>query len=314
MLDNLTLYRFFDAVAACGSISEAAAKLYVTQPAVSGAIKQLESALGTQLFYRTNKGIKPTPEGELLASYVRRALSELGEGEDRLRELSGQNVGLLRVGASDMTLRYYLLDYIERFCDLYPRVKLTITNAPTPVTVAELARGNLDFCIVSEPLDLSPEIACAPVREIRDVCIVGKNYVPRGQMLAAALAEVLIRDGDTAVTPDELAGERLITLDRGTSTRRHIDAWLAMCGAPESMSDPDIELATSDLIVDCVRRGIGIAFVMEDFAKAAVMRGEVREIKLKSPPPLRNFVIAKLKKAPLTAAPRRFIEMLGVDV
>ena len=207
-----------------------------------------------------------------------------------------------------MTLRYYLLDYIERFCALYPKVKLTITNAPTPVTVAELVRGNLDFCVVSEPADISPEIACTPVRDIRDICIIGRKYSPRGQ----ALADKLARGGE--VSFDDLADERLITLDRGTSTRRHIDASLAGFGAPESLSDPDIELATSDLIVDCVRRGIGIAFVMEEFARRAIDRDEIFEVRLANPFPRRKFLLARLKKAPVMAAPRRFFELLGAYV
>ncbi len=308
MIENITLYRFFDAVASCGSITEAAARLYVSQPAVSGAIKQLESALGAQLFYRTNRGITLTPEGELLAGYVRAALSELESGEDKLRELSGRSLGLLRVGASDMTLRYFLLGHIERFCARYPKVKLSITNAPTPVTVAELARGNLDFCVVSEPADLSPDAVSVPVREFSDICIVGKSYTPS----SAALAETLKRGGTAPLS--ELAGERLIALDRSTSTRRHIDSWLMDSGAPESLLSPDIELATSDLIVDFVRRGIGIAFVMEDFAEQSIARGEVTALRLEPPPPKRHFLLARLKKAPLTAAPRRFLEQLGIDI
>ncbi len=228
-------------------------------------------------------------------------------------------MGLLRVGASDMTLRYYLLDYIEQFCALYPKVKLSITNAPTPVTVAELARGNLDFCVVSEPVEIPLEMTCVPVREIRDICVAGAKYIPHGRALSDKFEIFNSTDSGTLnrkelVSLSDLAGERIITLDRGTSTRRHIDNWLSSCSAPESLSDPDIELATSDLIVDFVSRGIGVAFVMEDFARSAICRGEVREIKLETPPPVRKFLLVKLKKAPVMASARKFISLLNVEV
>ena len=75
MIDNITLYKTFVAVADSESISAAARALYISQPAVSSEIAQLEDKLGTKLFFRTNRGVSLTPEGTLLYGYIKRGFS-----------------------------------------------------------------------------------------------------------------------------------------------------------------------------------------------------------------------------------------------
>ena len=296
MIDNIGLYRMFYEVACHGSISEAAQKLYITQPAVSASVKQLESALSTSLFFRTNRGIKLTPEGELLFEHVKVAIEALEAGEDKLREVSGLTSGVLRVGASDMTLRFFLLDYIEKFNHDFPHIKLTVTNNPTPQSIVALLSGDIDFCVISEPFEHSPDIEYIPVREIEDIVITASDKY----------------DGKT-IDFEELVGETLIMLEQGTSTRRYIESQLKENGAPESFLEPDIELATSDLIIDFVRRGIGCAFVVSDFAKEYLKNGAIHEIKLKKPFKSRNFVLAYLKKNHMNVAAKQFIGSLNID-
>jgi len=293
MIDNIGLYRMFFEVAKSGSISEAAQKLYVTQPAVSAAVKQLEAALGTCLFFRTNRGIKLTPEGELLLTYVRSAFNSIEAGEDKLREISGLSGGILRIGASDMTLRFYLLDYIQRFNIKYPKVRLSISNAPTPKTLDALLAGNIEFGVVSEPVDLPSDVVSYPVKTVRDVVVCSSDKY----------------DG-RVVSYEEISSQTLIMLERGTSSRKYIETQLKENGAPEFMLEPDIELATSDLLIDFAKRGIGLSFVNEEFAREDIQRGNLREVKLEKPFKKRNFLLIHLKKIPLSAAAKHFVEMI----
>ena len=62
--------------------------------------------------------------------------------------------GEVRIGASDMSLQFYLLPYLERFHQLYPEIKVTVTNAPTPQTIDHLNQGRIDFGVVTKPLDI----------------------------------------------------------------------------------------------------------------------------------------------------------------
>ena len=84
---NLEYYRVFCSVCECGGITAAAEALCISQPAVSQAVRQLETALGCRLFLRTSRGVKLTSEGELLLSYVRRGIDAIQDGETMLRRM-----------------------------------------------------------------------------------------------------------------------------------------------------------------------------------------------------------------------------------
>jgi DNA-binding transcriptional LysR family regulator len=142
-------YRVFETVVACGSISSAGEKLYISQPAVSQIIKQLENALGCALLIRTAKGVKLTSEGEALYKHIALGLEQIRLGERRLESMLNLDSGEIRIGASDMTLKYYLLPYLEEFHRLYPAIKISITNQPTPDIMSKLKQGQIDFGVVT---------------------------------------------------------------------------------------------------------------------------------------------------------------------
>lgn len=140
MIEKLSLYRSFLAAAAEGSISAGARALFVSQPALSADIHALEEALGVKLFFRASRGITLTPEGELLEGYVRPAFSLLDVGEERLRDIAGLHGGSLRIGASDMTLRFFLLDHIGRFLRPLPRGAAQCYQQSHPRNASRTAR------------------------------------------------------------------------------------------------------------------------------------------------------------------------------
>jgi len=124
---NLDYYRIFYYVGYWSSISKAAEELSISQPAVSQSVKQLERAVGAPLFIRTSKGVRFTSEGEVLYSYVKRGYEYIVLGENKVKEMLSLEYGEIRIGASDMTLQFYLLPILERFHDLYPKIKVTVT-------------------------------------------------------------------------------------------------------------------------------------------------------------------------------------------
>ena len=173
---SLEYYRVFYQAAKLGSITMAAEYLCISQPAVSQAVKQLEGALGCRLFVRTSKGVHLTQEGELLYSYVERGLNMILDGEKILRRMQDLDTGEVRIGASDMTLRFYLLSYLEKFHETYPNVKVMVSNAPTPETMKSLRDGKIDFGVVSTPALAARDVKFTPVREIRDVFVAGEKF------------------------------------------------------------------------------------------------------------------------------------------
>lgn len=289
MNDRFSLYPVFCAAAMCGSISGAAKKLYVSQPAVSSAVSQLEASLGVKLFNRSSRGITLTEEGQVLYEHVSRALGLLERGEDKLREINGLAGGVLRVGASDMTLKFFLLDYIERFKQTYPLVRITVTNAPTPRSLRSLRDGLIDFAVVSGPILPDSGMTCLRVRDIRDIAVATERY--------AALYP-------NGATPAELCRHPLIMLEQGTSTRSYLDSCMP------GLKKPDIELATSDLILDFARRSFGIAYIVSDFARRDIESGALREIPLLPPLPVRSLYLVYRSDVPLSAAAGRMVDMI----
>ncbi len=153
MTANLEYYRVFYYVARCSSVTKAAAALSLSQPAVSQSIRQLEKALGSSLFVRSARGISLTAEGKILYEYVEKGYSAFLAGEKRLLQMQNLECGEITIGASDMTLRFFLLPYLERFHEKYPGVRFQITNGPTPATMGLLKEKKIDFGVVSGPLE-----------------------------------------------------------------------------------------------------------------------------------------------------------------
>ena len=146
-VSNLELYRVFYQVASAGRITDAAQKLHISQPAVSQSLKSLETQLGMTLFNRTSKGVTLTKEGEILFGYVARGYEQFMLGEAQLERMQNLEIGEVRIGASDMTLRFFLLPFLEAFHEKYPDIKVIVTNGPTPETLNSLENGKIDFVL-----------------------------------------------------------------------------------------------------------------------------------------------------------------------
>ncbi len=173
---NLEHYKVFYYVAKNNSVTLAANELYISQPAVSQAIKQLENTLGCSLFFRAPKGVKLTTEGEMLFTYIKQGYEFFELGEKKLEEMLNFETGEIRIGASDMTLKYYLLPYLEKFHRSYPSIKIIVSNAPTPETIASLKSGKIDFGIVSSPVEESKDYNFYDVAEISDIFIASSRF------------------------------------------------------------------------------------------------------------------------------------------
>lgn len=289
---NLEYYRVFYHVAKLGSITLAAAELFISQPAVSQAIKQLENCLGGSLFYRTPKGMRLTTEGELLYSYVSQGYEYLIQGENKYRELFALETGEIRIGASDMTLQFYLLPYLEQFNRLYPGIRIKVTNAPTPDTLELLGSGRIDFGAVSSPVIERGGLSVTPVCKISDIFVAGSRF----NELSGKTAEF-----------SELVRYPLIFLEQNTSTRKHVDRFMNEKGIKPI---PEFELATSELIVQFAVRGLGVGCVVQNFAEKQLADGSLFEVKLKTPIPEREICIVTLDRMPMSPAGKKLLGIM----
>ncbi len=289
---NLEYYRIFYYVGKHRSITLAAEELSISQPAVSQAVKNLENALESQLFVRTSKGVRLTTEGEVLYSYVKRGYETILLGEKKYREMLNLESGEIRIGASDMTLQFYLLSYLEEFHEAYPKIKVTVTNAPTPETLRHLQDGKIDFGVVSTPVIAKSNLSILPVRKIQDVFVAGRKF----RHLK-----------DRKLSYKELEQLPVMCLEGNTSTKKYVEEFLQ---GYDVRLQPEFELATSNMLIQFAVRSLGIASVVRDFAKEQLESGELFELEFESEIPPREFCIVYDEKIPGTKASERLLERL----
>lgn len=289
---NLEYYKIFYYVAKYQSITLAAEQLSISQPAVSQAIKHLEGNIPCALFVRTAKGVRLTKEGEMLFSYVARGYETILSGERKLSEMLNLEQGEICIGASDMTLKYYLLPYLEQFHEKYPGIRVTVTNAPTPETLKHLGDGKIDFGIVSTPVVAHAHIRLIPVRRIQDVFVAGRkfDYLTREKLSYKKLMELPV-----------------MCLEGSTSTRRYVESFLE---EENVRLFPEFELATSDMLIQFAVRNLGIACVVEDFATEYLKTGELVKLEFEKEIPKREFCIVSDDRVPMSAAAGKLMQYL----
>lgn len=292
MISNLEYYKVFYYVAKYESVTKAAGELSISQPAVSQALKQLERTLGISLFYRAAKGIKLTGEGEMLYSYVEKGYEQIEMGVRKVRQMQNMELGEIRIGASDMTLQFYLLPYLEKFHEMYPEIKVIVTNAPTPETLSFLKEGKIDFGIVSSPFAEVPDTITTPVKEIRDVFVAGRKFHSLK---------------NRTLDFHELEKLPMICLEKNTSTRKYMDEFLVENGVHVQ---PEFELATSDMIVQFAERNLGIGCVVQDFARPYLETGLLFELQFNKMIPKRQFCVVRSTKLPLSMAASKLLEIM----
>lgn len=286
---SLELYRIFACVARTGSFTAAANELYITQPAVSQAMRKLENALTTTLFVRSGKGLTLTHEGETLYGYVSSALTMLEAGERRMHGLGNLTEGELRIGASDTVSKWYLLPVISRFHEMYPKISLSVTNRTSSETLELLSDGQIDIGFVNMPIT-AKQVAFEICTDVHDVFIAGKAFEHlRGKTLS----------------PQELCGYPLIMLERAANSRRWVDRHFTANRAPLVAQ---IELGAHDLLPDYAGIGLGIACVIEEFVDLK-KNDELFVVQLEPPVPTRSIGACYRENIELSAAARRFIDL-----
>ena len=139
--------RYFVAVYEEGSVSRAAERERVVQPAVSTQIKQLEQEFSVRLFQRASHGMEPTPAGDQFYKLCKQLLHDLGSARQRMLDLGGQIAGIVRLGIMPSLCRGPLSRVLSAYTAAYPHVDLTIVEATSGILAAAVMAGDLDGAI-----------------------------------------------------------------------------------------------------------------------------------------------------------------------
>lgn len=291
---NLDLYQVFYTVAKSGSLTKAAEELYISQPAVSRSIKQLEQQLGVTLFTRTHRGMKLSAQGgELIFKEVESALTLLQSAENRIMARKTTPTGTLRIGASDTIFEYFLADKIVDFHEKYPEINIDLVADFTPETIAKLKEDKCDVAFVNLPIPRDNDLVIhGKCMGLNDVFVFGEKYVD--------LANKKIALSTMKAYP-------LIFMEKNTVSRRSLDNFLSTVGITLT---PTIEVGSWDLMKRLVARGMGIGVIPREYIKQEVENKALYEMQTDITLPMRAVGMVLHKGAPTSYVTQCFLEEL----
>ncbi|WP_367566148.1 LysR family transcriptional regulator [Lacrimispora sp.] len=243
-------FEYIKTVAECGSITKAANKLYISQPALSKYISRLEEELGVQLFDRTLQPLVLTYAGEQYLTHLKSILMEIDNMKKKFRDLSNQFYGRLRVGFPNERAVNMLPEILPRFKHLFPGIQVEVMTAPGDQLVQSLRDGELEFFFLpmwEEQKDLEQ------VEILREelVLVTEKGYLDQSYLL----------DVENKIFDWDRIGELpLLTLKEGHSLRKSVEVLLR-----NKNIRPNIVLETNSNMLTCrlAAKGVGVAVVPE---------------------------------------------------
>ena len=296
MIGNISLdqYLIFSAVIEEGSMSKAAEKLHIGQPAVSMAIQKMEGYFNLPLFIRSKGGTLPTPEGSLLYDHLSKAFHHLRLGEAALEKMHQLEAGTLRIGASDTLSAGYLLPFFFYYHQDYPHIHLQVTNRPTPETLSLLHQGVVDIGFINLPVPEDPRFDIQPCYPIQDILIGSAAFY----------------DLKKGIHLKELENQPLLMLEPISSTRQYLDTYALGYGYTLT---PSVELGSSELLVAFAKINLGIAFVIKEFT-THYLGSTLFEIPLIPPIPPRSIGLVRRKNLPLSTAGQAFVSLIEKNI
>ena len=294
MNSNFEYYKIFYYVAKYENLTKAATALKTSQPAVTRTIHKLEGELGCRLFTRSKTGMKLTPEGRTFYGYVAAGCAQFFKGENDLSNLISLENGTIYISATETALHCYLFQAMEEFNSLYPNVRFKILNNSTTESVNAVKEGKVDLAFVSANLQVAKPLRMKILRKYRDILIAGMRF----EELKAGKEELSLK---------ELVSYPWISLTAETITRRFLNEYFEKNGLTFA---PDMELATTDMILPAVRHNLGLGFIPAEFADTELKSGQVFEIKVKEKLPERNIILIYDMEYPQSIAAKEFQKFL----
>ncbi|MBD1214555.1 MAG: LysR family transcriptional regulator [Dolichospermum circinale Clear-D4] len=244
-LDQL---RILKAIAQEGSFKRAADSLYVSQPAVSLQVQNLERQLDVPIFDRGGRRAQLTEAGHLLLSYGEKILSLCQETCRAIEDLQNLQGGTLIVGASQTTGTYLLPKMIGLFRQKYPDVAVQLHVHSTRRTAWSVANGQIDLAIIGGeiPAELGESLKTIPYAEDELALILPTSH-PFAKL--------------ETIQKEDLYKLQFIALDSQSTIRKVIDQVLARCNIDTRRFKLEMELNSIEAIKNAVQSGLGAAFV-----------------------------------------------------
>ncbi len=292
MLD-LHKLEIFNIVTMEGSFSRAAERLLLSQPAVSQHIRDLESALSTELFVREHRGVRLTPAGITLLDYSKCLLRLAAEAESAVTNVHAITDGTLRIGASAGPGTYLLPEWLQAFHGRYPQVTISIGTGSTAEVVEAVGDGETELAIVEGERINHTLVYSMILQEIQSLVVLPPSH-PWAERISIPVAA--------------LANEPFIAPARGDEGR----AWLAnSLGSHEITPQIVAELDTIEAIKKSVRAGLGITILPHCAIRDELAAGDLMALPLSDALIQRTLKLIWARTIPLKPTARAFLTFLA---
>ena len=287
---DYNLYKIFLYLYEEKSISKTANKLYVSQPAISYSLKELESQLGYTLFYRNSKGIEPTMEANELYGYISTAFNILNDAEEHIKNLNDLSIGTIRIGTISHIFVFYLSKYIAEFRKLFPGINFEIVCKSTADMVEMLETRKLDVIIDTLPINSKRNVTKITLSKLHNCFAYNKE----------AFKDLDIKD------VKDLAQYPIILPNASASIRLKLDEYME---SQNTKLTPVLESWANEIMLDMVRRGVGIGYFVQDVIETLADKDDFEILTFDDDLPAVDICCVYINEF-LTTATRKFIEML----
>lgn len=256
-MTNFNLYRVFYYVAKHKNLTKASEILFISQPAVSSSIKELEGQVGEILLERKNKGVELTTFGALLFEKISPEIENLEKLENLSQSFKDLDFGVLRIGCSSSNLNQIVGQYLKIFACNHPNIKIIMKRASEKELKSMLEENQLDVIFVNKT-PFPQNFVCVREYEIK-YNIIGnadmKNKYPEDEISLCDFPEC-----------------DLILPSKNNNSRKFIDEFFEQ---QNKHLTSKYELDNYIMLFDFVKNGLGIAFVNAEFYKKNIEDKEV---------------------------------------
>ena len=273
-------FRIFIAVASTESITKAAQLLYVTQPTVSVAIREMEQHYGTRFFDRINQRLHITEEGKALLSHATHLISIYDDIETSFQNPDA--LGILRIGASVNVGSYYLPEYIE----LFEQVRISTTE----VIETLLLENQLDLGIVGGIIH-SPFIKLSPIFSEAHVAVCCPTHSMAGK----------------TVSLREFISQPLLCRERNSGAFCAFQSAVSQLGYP---IEPAWESSSQEALLEATYLGLGVTILPEKLAKKEVSKNQLAQIHISDFSFQNTVCLAYHKNKFISSAMQNFINLV----
>lgn len=297
---NLKEQLYICTLAQYQSISKAAEKLYISQPALSMYLNNLENMLGVKLFYRKDKKLLPTYAGQCYLEKARRMLQMKQEFDTQLFGIRNGLRGQVRLGIQRRRAPCFLAPVIARFKKEYPDVQVVIKDDFYDALLRLFQNDEVDLLICSKDSDL-PNCEEHLIYRERLLVMLPEHHP------ACAKAREIPGQPFPKLDLKQLDGELFLLQTEQQSLRHDCDRALASCGVIPG----NIEVISSiEFCMQLVAEGLGVGFNREGYIKYIRYDKPVQYFDFEPQPQLSSFVVANKKEVLLPDYTQHMIELL----